>query len=82
MLKNQSAIIFNNSSNRLLTESTSLKPFPKLDPEFYEEKNNNYFWQKEMTKIKSEKSIFSNKIALKKTGVDSNSKIFYDVKFN
>ena len=66
----------NDFGKNLLTESTSSKFFPKL-PEFYNE-NENYFWQKEMKKMKSEKSIFADKIGLKKDSSKIKTKFFYD----
>ena len=69
------------SPHRLLTESSSLKPFPKVDPEFYSEKKD-FLWQKEITRIKSEKSIFSTNKSINKTLNESSSKNFYEVKYN
>jgi|LauGreDrversion4_2_1035121.scaffolds.fasta_scaffold371467_2 hypothetical protein len=81
MTKFQSAIDLQkkDDSQFLLNKSSSLKPFPKLDPEFYDEKKN-YFWQKQMTKIKSEKSIFSEKFALRKQLSQRNNKMVYEVR--
>ena len=77
----KSVINLNNSPHRLLTESsTSLKPFPKIDPEFYDEKKD-YFWQNDIKRIKSEKSIFSNKKTINKTLNESLSKNFHEVLF-
>ena len=80
LTKFQSAIDIknNDSTKNVLRESSSLKPFPKIDPEFYTEKKN-YFWQREMTKIRSEKSIFSQKTDLKKQLSQKNNKMFYEV---
>jgi hypothetical protein len=81
MTKFQSAIDLQkkDDSQILLNKSSSLKPFPKLDPEFYDEKKN-YFWQKQMTKIRSEKSIFSEKFALRKQLSQRNNKLVYEVR--
>ena len=77
--QNKSVINLNCSPHRLLTESsTSLKPFPKIDPEFYDEKKD-YFWQNDIKRIKSEKSIFSNKKSINKTLNESISKNFHNV---
>jgi hypothetical protein len=66
-------------SEIMLKKSSSLKPFPKLDEEFYDEKKN-YFWQKQMTKNKSEKSIFSEKNPLQKQLSQRNNKFVYEVR--
>lgn len=66
------------SPQRLLTESSSLRPFPKVDPEFYSERKD-FLWQKEITRNNSEKSIFSNKKSLNKSLNKSLSKNFYEV---
>jgi len=63
-------------SNRTLTKSMSnaLKPFPTVDPEFYQETNANYFWQKEMTRNNSERTIMNKE----KGKNDGNNKVFYN----
>jgi hypothetical protein len=76
--KNRSVVNLVSSPQRLLTESSSLKPFPKVDPEFYSDKKD-FLWQKEITRINSEKSIFSNKKALNKPLTKSLSKNFFEV---
>jgi hypothetical protein len=80
MTKFQSAMNIhkNDSSKVTSTESSSSRPFPKMDHEFYDEKKN-YFWQKEIKKIKSEKSIFSSKISLRKDLVEKSHKMVYEV---
>lgn len=81
MKKFQSAMNIHNKqegSSVLNTSVSSSRPFPKLDPEFYNEKNN-YFWQKEIKKIKSEKSIFRSKLSLKKDIVDRSHRIVHEV---
>jgi hypothetical protein len=45
------------TSREKLNRTNSLKPFPKLDHEFYEDKPN-YFWNKELTRVNTESSIF------------------------
>jgi len=55
-----------------------LKPFAKVDPEFYTE-SKSALWDKEIKRIKSEKTIFSNKNSFKKLN-DSSSKFFYQSK--
>ena len=71
-----------NSNDKTLSKSYSnnLKPFPTIDPEFYNE-GYNYFWQKEIKKISSEKSIFGKNKSVNNTMTESNSKIFYNVQF-
>lgn len=61
--------------------SSALKPFPKLDPEFYTEDKTNYFWQKEMTRIKSEKTFLEKKSSYNssRTRTEGNNRIFYNV---
>ena len=63
----------------LLTESSSTKFFPKL-PEFYNEKDD-YFWQKEMKKMKSEKSIFADKKGFNKDSSKKKNHFFYEVNY-
>ena len=68
----------NNSTERLFNESIS-RPFPKIDHEFYDD-NKDYFWQKDIKRINSEKSIFSTKLAVKKKILSEiNNKFVYDV---
>jgi len=61
------------------SKSYALKPFPTVNPEFYQETEPNYFWQKELSRISSEKS-FMNKTSqsLNRSKTDGNAKIFYN----
>jgi hypothetical protein len=62
------------------SSSSALKPFPVVDHEFYQESVPNYFWQKEMNRNNSEKSIMSKSHQNDSTRKnDGNSKIFYNV---
>jgi hypothetical protein len=76
-MKNKSVMNIIGTPHRMLTESSSLKPFPKVDPEFYSEKKD-FLWDKEIIRIKSEKSIFSDK-KMNKSLNESLSKNFFEV---
>lgn len=76
--KTKSVMNIITTPHRMLTESSSLKPFPKIDPEFYSEKKD-VLWDKEITRIKSEKSIFSEKKTLNRSLNESMSKNFFEV---
>ena len=77
--KAQSCINLNpNDKSLSKSYSSSLKPFPTIDPEFYNE-GNNYFWQKEIKKISSEKSIFGKTKPVNNSMSDSRSRLFYSV---
>ena len=57
-------ITIHKSSNSLIfskigmTRVNSLRPFPKVDPEFYND-NQNYFWNKELQRTNTEKNILN-----------------------
>ena len=40
----------------------SLKPFPKIDPEFYSD-NQNYFWNKELQRTNTERNILAKSMS-------------------
>ena len=72
-----------NGKTLLESKSNALKPFPIVDHEFYHDTKTvpNYFWQKELTRIKSEKSFMNKSVCSTKSGkFDGNSKTFYNVK--
>jgi len=73
--------IQSNFEGKILTKSMSnaLKPFPTVDPEFYQETSTapNFFWQKEMTRATSERSIM-NKTFQSERKNDGNMKVFYN----
>jgi hypothetical protein len=77
MNKVQSAINFEKKPLEK-SRSNALNIFPKLNPEFYQESTPNFFWQKEMTRINSEKK-FMERPNTTRNKQDGNSKIFYKV---
>jgi hypothetical protein len=71
----------NNGKTLVKSKSNALKPFPTVDPEFYQETAPNFFWQKELTKIASEKSIMNrtSQSLNNKSKIEGNKKNFYSV---
>lgn len=53
-----SALNILKNNNREMIRNNSLQPFPKTDPEFYQE-NQNCFWNKELQRANTEKIILS-----------------------
>jgi len=58
------------------SKSNALKPFPTVDPEFYQEPTSK-LWQKEMSRISSEKTIM-NRTFQEKSKNDANNKTFHN----
>jgi hypothetical protein len=54
-LHNNNLMAFSKSG---MTRVNSLKPFPKIDPEFYSD-NQNYFWNKELQRTNTERNILA-----------------------
>jgi hypothetical protein len=57
----------NNNNSMKFTRSgmirvNSLKPFPKIDPEFYSD-NQNYFWNKELQRTNTERNILAKSMS-------------------
>ena len=48
------------NSSKLLSPSPSLRPFPVVNNEFYNEAKNNVLWQSEAKKLKAERSLSRN----------------------
>lgn len=48
------------NASRLLSPSPSLRPFPLVNNEFYDEAKNNILWQGEAKKLQAEKSLSRN----------------------
>jgi len=54
--------IQNNFTKSGMVRVNSLKPFPKIDPEFYSD-NQNYFWNKELQRTKTERNILAKSMS-------------------
>ena len=58
-IQNNNSMKFTKSG---MVRVNSLKPFPKIDPEFYSD-NQNYFWNKELQRTKTERNILAKSMS-------------------
>ena len=58
-IQNNNSMKFTKSG---MVRVNSLKPFPKIDPEFYSD-NQNYFWNKELQRTNTERNILAKSMS-------------------
>lgn len=76
MAKVQSAVNFEGKKLEKC-RSGALNLFPKIDPEFYSDTTPNFFWQKEMKRISSEKKFLERPQTERNRTTEGNDLNFY-----